>query len=429
MRCFGLCIVAASFGALAHAAPLATPSEESFQKICLDRSVAADRIVEACDAALAQAGLTSSQRVELTIARGDGHLWLERYDRATNSYREAIALDGQSTEAWNGLGWALWESAGPSMAYDAFETSVSIDISVQGLGGKAATGRRAGTIPMDDAREMLKAALTIDPDYIWALRELAWSFMDDDQPQEAVRYFEAALDVEPADINARYGLGRVALSLGDGETALAHFSEVLDDAPDDFPSLVYRTITLRSLDRYAQALREADRVIEAFPQMTSGYIERGHALLALGRRGDAIDMYRTADKTLGPENAILYWLADALTSDGQFTEAMQVIERGLALDGADHSDYLLKSYIALELKDYAAARIAAEACLATGRDDPWAHYYIAITLVHDGKVAAGVDRFHQAVSSGLPTDRIGAFASELVQAGKFVEAAELRLKY
>ena len=142
-----------------------------------------------------------------------------------------------------------------------------------------------------------------------------------------------------------------------------------------------------------------------------------------------IQTYVDAEDALGPNNAILYWHADALTSDGRWADALAVIDRGLALDGADYSDHLLKSYIALEMNDYSLAREAAEASLEMGVNDPWAHYYIAITMVHDGDVDAGLERFDQAVAAGLPDDRIGAFARELIGAGKYIEAAELRIKY
>jgi len=81
------------------------------------------------------------------------------------------------------------------------------------------------------------------------------------------------------------------------------------------------------------------------------------------------------------------------------------------------------------MKNYPLARTAAEAALATGVEDPWAHYYIAITLVHDGETSEGLNRFARAMDFGLPGDRVGAFATELVSAGKYVEAAQLRLKY
>ena len=79
--------------------------------------------------------------------------------------------------------------------------------------------------------------------------------------------------------------------------------------------------------------------------------------------------------------------------------------------------------------DLDLARRAAEASLAAGVEDPWAHYYIAIALVRGGEALAAIERFEMAIAGGLPTERIGSFATELIGAGKFVEAAQLRLKY
>lgn len=422
-------LAAGMFAAPLAAKPLVTSSEDTVARICLARSENPSRIVDACDAALSDAGLTRMQRVEFITARGDGYLWLKQYGAAIASFEEALDLDPNAVDAWNGLGWTLWEVEGDAAAYTAFETSLSIDVTVQALGGKAATGRRMGSLSSEDARVLLSAALSIDPDYLWAVREVAWSYLDDGQPRQAIKNFETALDIEPYDVNARYGLGRAKLKLGAAEDALAIFNDVLIEAPNDFPTLVYRIIALRDLDRNAQALREAERLIASHPANSSGYIEKGQALIALGRRREAIDTYRDADARLGANNAILYWYADALATDHQFEAALAIIERGLSLSGADYSDHLLKSYIALELGNYGMAAAAAEASLATGVQDPWAHYYLAITLVHDGRIEQGIDRFEKALAGGLPTDRIGAFASELVGAGKYLEAAELRLKY
>ena len=421
-------IAVASTG-MSVAKPLITSSEETPARLCLARQEAPARIVDLCDRALMEARLTQNQRADLLVAQGDGFLWQNDYVKAEQAYRQATHINPVEVEAWNGLGWSLWELQGDKAAYDAFERSLSISVTVQGLGGKAALARRLGTIDNDTAREMLRAALAIDPDYIWAVRELGWSFVDDGRNAEAISVFKEALDIEPRDINARYGLGRAQLSAGRAEVALTIFNDLLVDAPQEFPTLVYRIVALRNLDRNAQAVRLADRLIEAFPDRASGYVEKGQALVALERRDEAIQNYVRAEQHLGPDNAILYWHADALVMDGRLIEAMAVIDRGLDQSGVDFSDYLLKSYIALQLQDYATARASAEASLAMGVNDPWAHYYIAITLIHDGKVDEGLARFDSAIQAGLPAERVGAFASELVGAGKYVEAAALRLRY
>ena len=411
------------------ARPLVTSSEDTLARVCLAREETPERIIAACDAALAEAGLTDAQRVEMTIARADGFLWMEDPAAAEAGYRAAIEIDPRSSEAWNGLGWALRDSRGDSAALEAFETSLSIEVSVQGLGGKAATARETGAMSNEEARAMLRAALTIDPEYLWALREIAWSHLDDDQPGDAAAVFEEALALDPDDVNARYGLGRSVLAAGDALRALTMFNEVLADVPDDMATRVYRIIALRELDRNAQALRDADRLISEFPDRSSGYIERGLSLMALERRAEALATFEHAEAELGPSNALLYWHADALAADGRFEAALEVIDRALAMEGANASDHLLKSYIALELKDYPLTRAAAETALETGEESPWAHYYIAITMVHSGETAEALSRFDRAMETGLPDHRVGALAKELIGAGKYIEAAQLRIRY
>lgn len=411
------------------ARPLVTSSEETYARICLQRAEAPARIVDACDAALSEAGLTRSQRVELLIARADGFMWLEDHAAAEAGYRAAIDVDPLSADAWNGLGWTLRETGGEAAAFEVFETSIAAEVTVEGLGGKAATGRKTGRLSGEEARELLRAALTIDPRYIWAMREIGWSLLLDKRGEDAAAAFGEALEIEPDDRNARYGYGRALLATGDADKALETFNGLLDRNSGDFAARVYRIISLRDLGRNAQALRDSDRLIQDFPDRNTGYIERGMSLLALERRSEAIETYERAESLLGPDNALLYWHADALASDGQFSRAMAVIDRSLALSGVDHSDHLLKSYIALELGDYATVRTAAEASLGTGVEDPWAYYYIAISMVHSGSTSEGLRHFARAIETGLPKDRIGAFAKELISAGRYAEAAQLRLRY
>ena len=79
----GLAFVAAMmFAVPAAATPLVPMPEEALARDCLARSGPAARIVDACDGALTRAGLTPAQRVELSIARGDGQLRLGQPRRA-----------------------------------------------------------------------------------------------------------------------------------------------------------------------------------------------------------------------------------------------------------------------------------------------------------------------------------------------------------
>lgn len=226
-------------------------------RICLAAEESPDRLIKACQGALQAAGLTKKQKAELNVGLGDAYLRADFDPEAAAAYRVATEFDPTEVDAWNGLGWALRSIDGDAAALAAFERSLSIDVSVQGLGGKAATARELALIDGDASREMLRASLTIDPEYIWAIREIGWSYFDDAAYEDAMAIFDEALAIDAEDRNALYGLGRSALKLDDGSRALQAFNEVLALSPDHFSSRVYRIIALRDLDRNAQALREA----------------------------------------------------------------------------------------------------------------------------------------------------------------------------
>lgn len=422
-------IVAASLASPLLAKPLITSSEETLARICLAETEAPARLIDACSRALKEGGLTDQQRVDLLTSLGNAHSWSDQDAEAETFYRQALELNPRHTEALNGLGWVLRAIADDAAAYALFDESLTYDVSSYALAGKAATGRFIGALSEENARQLLEAALSIDPDYTWARRELAWSYFDSEDYARTSEIFLRVLEADPADLNARYGMARAALAMGKGEDALNALNRVLEDAPDYYSARIFKIVALRALNRNAQALREADRLIEDEPERPGGYVERGRSLMALQRRSDALTTFAGAEKIVGPDNALLYWHADALIDENRLSDALDVITRATVQEDADSSDHLLRSYILLEMKDYPASREAAEASLAVGGHSAWAHYYIAIALVHGGRTEDGLDRFDTAMETGLPDHRIGAFASELISAGKFVEAVQLRLKY
>lgn len=424
-----LLLSVAMMSGAAAAKPLITSSEETLARVCLAGQEDLERLIEACGQALDEASLTVSQKVELLNALANAQSWTDDEETAAATYRQALALDETSVDAWNGLGWALRETYQTREAYEAFSRSVALDVSVQGLAGKASTGRDVGEMSPGESRAMLEAVMSIDPSYVWAHRDIGWSYFDEGLWPEAIATFEDVIAQDPFDQNAHYGIGRAALADGQPDRALTALNTLLELAPGDFWGRAYRVTALRNLDRNAQALREAERLIADFPKSNTGYHERGRALVALGRRGEALDAFAEADAILGPDGLVLYWWADTLAKDGQWDRALEVIERAIALEGSDHYDHLLKSFIALELKDYPLARRAAEQSMEAGTTDPYAHYYIAITLVHSGDTPKGLEMFDRAMSEGLPSHRVGAFASELISRGKYVEAVQLRIKY
>lgn len=412
----------------APASPLITSSEETPAQICLSIQEQPARRVEACDTALKDQRITSALRVDLLTAKGEALSAQDLSIEAADALEAALALDPTKAKALTALGWVRRSLGDEEGAFKVFSRALEVDVSIDALAGVAATGRSTGALTQEEVKERLDLALAIDPEDTWVIRELGWLAYQGGDFEQAKLEFERALALSSFDGNAEYGLGRVALATEAPGAALDHFNRVLSEE-EHTGARLGRMSALRDLRRNAQAAREAHRFISDYPDRVEGYVQKGRALLALARRADAFSVYEDAEARLGPTNEIAYWYADALAEDGQMARALERIDAALALPGAAAADHLLKSYIALELKDYPVARREAETALSLGPSDPWADFYIAVALIHEGRGNEGIARFDKAIEGGLPTEKVGAFASELIAAGLWDEAVKLRESY
>lgn len=120
---------------------------------------------------------------------------------------------------------------------------------------------------------------------------LGWALLDEDQPEEAQRYFELGLTTHPADRDALYGQGIALLRQGQSERAAEALSRLVDR------SLAY--------DDYGAALRLAEALFES------------------GQRDDALELLRSVTRTSSrldvPVTLAKYQLRAELPADAALT--------------------------------------------------------------------------------------------------------------
>jgi len=159
-----------------------------------------------------------------------------------------------------------------------------------------------------EARESYERALALRPSMGAIVHsDLATFLASEGRVDEAVAEFRAALAVDPAFIHGRLNLARLLTNVGRADEALPHFTEVLEQAPE-----------------------QAGKVL---PEMAI-------ALDHIGRRDEAIGAVRTAlekDKTNGRAHALL---ARYLEEAGRRDEARQEwkLAREWAADGAARAE-------------------------------------------------------------------------------------------
>ncbi len=107
---------------------------------------------------------------------------------------------------------------------------------------------------------------------------------------------------------------------------------LLNIAPDNLDCINEQCAALISLERYEEALKLAERGITIAPQDATVRAVHAHTKLALGRAQEAADSYKKALE-LGLDTDVIHKnLAGALQILGHYDEALQHLEKAIALN-------------------------------------------------------------------------------------------------
>gem|GEM_PF-2471887 len=413
----------------AQAKPLITGSEVTESQLCLQGDAGPSRLVALCKAALKDPGTSAGERANISSALGQAFLDQGDDAAAAGHFREAMRLNPTSTRAINGLGWVRWGEDRYAEAAKLFRRSVDLRPTAQGLAGLASSLWNGSDGDIEEVLGHLDAALAIDPGYRWAMREQGWVHYDAGNYDLALASFDLAAAQYADDWNAQYGRSLVFEEQGEFENSLLAVNEAIRADGSNPWGFAQRAYVLRELDRNAQAIRDADRVIDLRPDAPDGYVQKGLALVALRRRQDALEVFDSGTSR-GIEDAVLfYWYADTLGDEGEMDQAQDVVGRAIQANDAVPAYHILSAWIAMKQQAWKTSIEAAEAALALDPDLAFPHYYAAVAIANTGTADAALERFDAAMDAGIGPDMIGTFAADLIAAGRVLSAVKLRRRY
>jgi len=147
-------------------------------------------------------------------------------------------------------------------------------------------------------------------------------FSEEGQHQQAIRHFEAALEIRPDYPKAHNNLANAYLELGESDAALRHFELALELAPESFQVHYNMARVLVRLDRLEEAAQHYSRAIELNPGLVPAYRSLGILLVQLGRPQEAERYLREAIR-LQPDDALAHHsLGDAYRKLGRTDAAI-----------------------------------------------------------------------------------------------------------
>jgi len=162
---------------------------------------------------------------------------------------------------------------------------------------------------------------------------------------DAARYLEKSLAADPANLEARYHLGRVRYQQNRFDQAIAAFREVLRRDPGNLKaennlglSLEAKNEVDAALDAYRQAVKsDEDRLVHS----EEPYLDLGALLAKSGHVEQAIPLLVRASGIAPNSPQARYQLAKAYFEINRFEDALGEAERAVSLDPEDSSDHYL----------------------------------------------------------------------------------------
>lgn len=303
-------------------------------------------------------------RVRITaqlIRAEDGfHVWSEIYDRTND---DIFAIQDEIAEKVGGaLSVSLFGAKGGNkVAGVRTESTDAYDLYLQAL--KEGTTYSFGGLQA--AEQLLKGALTIDPNFLDAKTELASNYlhqretglMDRDEAlRSALAMTDQVLAISPDDAGAQAirAFARVTLDLQEGNAdaihdAVAQLEELVADNPDEYQALVLLTRMLIGLQQLDRALELQLDALHRDPYNARILYEVGSLYLDFEQLVEARSALR---KSLDIEplqpNAYLR-LARAALQTGDGVEYLRQMLEAMGVDPRDHE---IPGFIAAFLYQY-----------------------------------------------------------------------------
>ncbi|MFK0164485.1 tetratricopeptide repeat protein [Rhizobium sp. NPDC090279] len=211
------------------------------------------------------------------------------------------------------------------------------------------------------------------------------------RPQDAVSWFETALNLKPDYVHAISGLGTAYQNCGDFGRALRCYDRAVAAQPDEAVFWYHQGTVLQELGRSIEALSSLDRAISLKSDYSLALAKRGEVMESLSnvpeamqaalrschlspedvtswsRLGDLLQKYGDYDKAIAtydkglsrfPEDfRCLCHKAQALEATGRYSEALVTAQRALRVEPSDRDALVLCGKLELRFGNPAAAHI------------------------------------------------------------------------
>lgn len=200
---------------------------------------------------------------------------------------------------------------------------------------------------VDEAMRYFNKALNLNPRYHFALNALGLAYSMKGNIQDAAKLYQKCLEIAPNFSEARNNLGTVYQELGYIDQAEVEFKKVIDDPEYPHKENPYYNLARLYFIRqdWQKALFYVDYAIKTGLRFHMGYNLRGMILENLERIPEAIDSYKQAIKIFPDELNYSFNLGAAYFKNNEFRQAGEIFEKIAPLVSDPEMRDKLNSYL------------------------------------------------------------------------------------
>ena len=152
---------------------------------------------------------------------------LMQFDEAIKSYKKALAIKPDYTEAYYNMGIALRNKGDIEAAIDSYKKALEIKPDYFEVYFNMGNILK-DTGDFEAAINSYKKALAIKPDYTEAYYNMGIAFSDKGDIEAAIDSYKKALEIKPDHIKAYFNMGNILKDTGDFEAAIDSYKRALE---------------------------------------------------------------------------------------------------------------------------------------------------------------------------------------------------------
>jgi protein O-mannosyl-transferase len=179
------------------------------------------------------------------------------------------------------------------------------------------------------AIDEFKAALSLNPNYVFALSNLGNIYGKLKNYQESVKYFQKAIAIKPDYAPANYNLGKALHALGKPRQARGYYQKAVE-ANSYFVEAIFNLAHIETeLGFYDDAIKNYRKFIELQPKLDRAYLGLGRAFLGVKENAKAIEAFKKAVELNPSSLSPSLNLATAYLNSGNIDESINIFNRVL----------------------------------------------------------------------------------------------------